>query len=527
MDAGLTKGVVVDFSSTRTCLTILLASKLPGETPMEQTSKKSGLARSWRAMVGIAAAVGLIAAFSGWRVWQSFAQEPGQPASRQPNQTAKQASDWTAFLGPTGDGKTTETGLLDKWPQGGPKILWHLSGGTGYGIGAVSDGCYFHFDKFEGKARLLVVDAETGKEKWKFEYPSSYSDMYGYDDGPRCSPVIDDDRVYLYGVEGMLHCVSKADGSIVWKVDTQKEYGVIQNFFGVGSTPAIHNDLLLVMVGGSPEESQTLPPGQLERVEPNGSAVVAFDKLTGKEKYRVGNDLASYASMKVARADGKARDRDWGLAFCREGLLAFDPATGKEFFHYPYRAKSLESVNASVPVVKNDEVLLSETYGPGSVMLKLSASGEPKVVWQDAPQARQRAMQTHWNTAIEHEGYLYGSSGRHPSNAELRCIEWKSGKIKWSIPDLSRASLTYAEGKFYVMCEDGRLLLIAAIPNQYELLSEVDLSRRSVDGKNPGPILLRDPCWAAPILSHGKLYVRGGAGRDRSRVVCFDVRKGK
>jgi outer membrane protein assembly factor BamB len=433
-------------------------------------------------------------------------------------------NDWPAFLGPTGDGKSTETGLLDKWPKEGPKLLWHLATGTGYGIGSVSDGCFYHFDKVEGKARLLVVDAATGVEKWSFSYVSSYVDLYGYDDGPRCSAVIDGDRVYLYGVEGMVHCLSKRDGKVLWKVDTIEEYGVIQNFFGVGSTPVVYDDLLIVMVGGSPPESARVAPGQLDLVEPNGTAVVAFDKKTGKERYRVGNDLASYASMKIVRADGKSRDRDWGLAFCRGGLVAFDPANGKLDFQFPFRDSGLESVNASMPVVVGDEVFLSETYGPGSVLLKL-ATPKPTVVWQDKPFSRVKAMQTHWNTAIEHNGFLYGSSGRHKPNAELRCIEWATGKVRWTIPRLTRASLTYADEKFYAMCEDGRLLLIAADPDKYTLLSEFDFSAKAIDpaAARPSP-MLGDPCWAAPVLSHGRLYVRGAAGRDRGRVLCLDVK---
>lgn len=433
-------------------------------------------------------------------------------------------SDWPAFLGPTGDGKSTETGLLAKWPVEGPKVLWTLAVGTGYGIGSVSEGRFYQFDKVEGKARLQVVDAATGVEKWSFSYPSSYADLYGYDDGPRCSPVLDGDRVYLYGVEGMLHCLSKKDGEVHWKVDTAKDYGVIQNFFGVGSTPVIYNDLLIVMVGGSPPESAQVAPGQLDLVEPNRSAVIAFDKKTGKERYRVGNDLASYASMKVVRADGKSRDRDWGLAFCRGGLVAFDPSSGKLDFQFPFRDGGLESVNASMPVVVGDEVFLSETYGPGSVMLKLNKP-KPTVVWQDKPFGRAKAMQTHWNTAIEHNGFLYGSSGRHTGNAELRCIEWATEKVRWSIPRLTRASLTYAEEKFYVMCEDGRLLLIEANPEKFTLISEFDLSEKPFDpdSARPSP-LLGYPCWAAPVLSHGRLYVRGAAGRGQGRVVCLDVK---
>src|SRR5687767_4522350 len=172
------------------------------------------------------------------------------------------------------------------------------------------------------------------------------------------------------------------------------------------------------MVGGSPPESQRVPPGQLDRVQPNGSAIVALDKLTGIVRYKTGDDLASYASLKLATIDG----RRWCFAFCRGGLLAFEPMTGKIDFHYPWRDAQLESVNASMPVVAGNEVFISECYGVGSSLLRVQP-GTHEVVWKDDPRKRDKAMMTHWMTPVYENGYLYGSSGRH-ENATLRCIEW-------------------------------------------------------------------------------------------------------
>ncbi len=114
-----------------------------------------------------------------------------------------------------------------------------------------SQGRLFQFDRWENKARLRAVESETGKLLWTFEYPTDYVDQYGYDDGPRASPVVDGDRVYIYGAEGLLHCLGASDGKLLWKGDTAAEFGVVQNFFGVGSTPIVSGNLLLVQVGGS------------------------------------------------------------------------------------------------------------------------------------------------------------------------------------------------------------------------------------------------------------------------------------
>jgi outer membrane protein assembly factor BamB len=144
--------------------------------------------------------------------------------------TRKRGTDWPCFLGPTGDSKSTEKGIISPWPKEGLRIVWQKKLGTGYGIPSISQGRLFQFERLGNHACLTCLKSETGEFLWKFEYPTEYEDFYGYDNGPRCSPVIDGDRVYLFGVEGMLHCVSARDGKLVWKVDTKDEFGVVQNF---------------------------------------------------------------------------------------------------------------------------------------------------------------------------------------------------------------------------------------------------------------------------------------------------------
>lgn len=421
--------------------------------------------------------------------------------------TRKQGVDWPVFLGPTGDSKSTEKGILTKWEADLPRLVWQAKLGTSYGAPTISRGRLFQFDRFDNAARLYCRNAETGEELWRYEYTTEYEDMYGYNNGPRCSPVVDGDRVYAYGVDGMLVCVRAIDGKPIWKVNVNQKFGVVQNFFGVGSTPVIEGDLLIVMVGGSPPDSQLLARGDLSRVEANGTAIVAFDKFTGAEKYKLGDDLASYASLKLATIG----DRRWCFAFCREGLLGFEPASGKLDFSYPWRAKILESVNASMPVVNEDEVFISETYGPGSSLLKV-AHGKHEVVWKDNDRSRDKAMQTHWMTPVLVDGYLYGSSGRHPEKAELRCIEWKTGKVMWSEPGMSRSSLLLIDGHFVCLGEYGQLTLIKVNPEKYEPVAEGDFARITNNAGEPLPgprRLLAYPCWAAPIVSHGLMYVRG------------------
>ena len=290
-------------------------------------------------------------------------------------------TDWPRFLGPTGDSKSPETGILTHWPPDGPPVVWHRQLGTSYGIGSVAGGRFFQFDRHGDQARLTCLDARTGKLLWKIEYPTDYEDRVGYNNGPRCSPVIDDGRVYLFGAEGMLHCVGADDGKPLWKVDTAKRFGVVQNFFGVGSTPVVDGDLLMVMVGGSPPESQGAGRFDMDRVRGNGSGDRGLRQADRRgpvhDRRRVGqlrHAAAGHASTAAAGASPSPA----------AGWSASSRGPGKVDFHYPWRARLHDSVNASTPVVVGDEVFISECYGPGSSLLRVRPGGYD-VVWRDPP----------------------------------------------------------------------------------------------------------------------------------------------
>lgn len=425
--------------------------------------------------------------------------------------TRKNGEDWPGFLGPRGDSKSIETGIVTDWSESAPRLVWEMRLGVGYGMPTVSRGRLFLFDRHNDLATVSCYASETAEFLWKYEYETDYRDLYNYNNGPRCSPIVEGDRVYAYGVEGMLVCLAASTGKEIWKIDTAEQYDVIQNFFGVGSTPVIEGNLLIVQVGGSPPENRRLAPGDLGRASGNGSGVVAFDKMTGKEVYKLSNELASYSSPCLATIHGQR----WCFLFNRAGLLGFDPNHGVERFFYPWRADLLESVNASNPVVVEDTVFLSEAYSleHGSCLLKVTPEGVDEV-WHDDPKSRKKSMQTHWNTAIHHEGFLYASSGRHQPNAELRCIELQTGKIRWSQPRLTRSSLLYVDGHLVCLTEEGRLLLLRANPDKFDPVGERTLESNETSSGQ----LLEYPAWAAPILSHGLLYVRG-----KDRLACLEL----
>jgi outer membrane protein assembly factor BamB len=416
----------------------------------------------------------------------------------------KQGVDWPGFLGPSADSKSPETGIVP-WPARGPKLVWKVKTGEGYSAATVCRGRLLLFDRVDDEAICRCLHSETGKELWRFSYPTSYLDKYGYDGGPRCCPVTDGRRVYLHGAEGMLHCLRLSDGKLLWKVDTFAAFAIVQNFFGVSSAPLLDGDRLLVQVGGSPPGSND---ADFLAIPSNGTCIVAFDKATGKILYRTGNDLASCAAPQIATLDGKKT----GLIIARHGLHGFDPETGKERFRFPFRARLLESVNASNIVVDQDRLFLTECYGSGSVLLKCKGD-QLETVWSAPSRRRDSGLSCHWNTPILLQGCLYGCQGRQPNEADLRCIEWETGKVKWrALPEvegegLGRGSLTYADNHFYYLSEEGALLLIKARPDKYEPVATWK-----------DRALLSYPCWAAPVLSHGLLYLRG-----HKSLICLEV----
>lgn len=403
---------------------------------------------------------------------------------------AAAGGDWPTFLGPTRDGVSTEKGIITPWPAKGLKKVWECELGVGFAPPVTSGGKLFHADRFGDNIRLTAREAATGKFLWKYEYPTEYEDRYGYDPGPRACPTVDGDRVYLYGPDGVLCCVNTTTGKDLWKVDTRAKYFFHQNFFGAGSVPVIDGDLLILPVGGSTKGER---PVDFRDVKPNGTALVAFDKKTGAVKYALGDELASYSSPIVTTINGKKT----GLYFARAGLMGFDPQSGKTEFYYRWRAKPEESVNASNPVVVGDKVLLTECYGAGAALLDLKG-GKPKEIWTDKDNDLiDKALACHWNTPIHVDGFVYGSSGRHTEDGDIRCVKLADGEVVWRQKRTKRCSLALVDGHFICLSEFGELALLKVNSKKYDEVSKYEV---------PG---LEYPCWAAPVISDGLLYVRG------------------
>ncbi len=430
--------------------------------------------------------------------------------------THAEGEDWPSFLGANRDGKSNETGILKDWSGNNLEIAWQRKLGSGYSNVSVSRGRAIVVDRIGDELRLICMKAETGEHLWEYRTGNTYVDDLGYSNGPRAAPVIDQDRVYIHGPSGHLICIDFLTGDEVWHVDTFKQFDVAKNFFGVASTPIIEGDVLLVMVGGSTKESQKLydrSSSDYSLLKPNGSCVVAFNKQTGSVIYETGNYLCSWSTIQTATING----RRWGFAYSRHGLMGFNPADGSEDFYVDWQPRQWKKTNIATPIVVDNTVLISESYGPGSLYLNIS-NDEPKqnVIWQDGNRVREKKIQTCVSTAIHLDGYLYGCSSDGPSSGDFRCIELATGELKWKERVLvGLGNATYVDGHFIVTAEHGKLMLIKATPEKFEMVTEY----KTPSDEFPNRVRFSKPLWAAPVVSHGLLYIR-----DADNLYCFRLK---
>ena len=409
-------------------------------------------------------------------------------------------SDWPYFLGPSHDGKSSETNIRTNWSTKPPNLLWHKKIGTGYAAPTIAKGrllLYQRITNKEGpgrfKERLSCLHSESGEGLWDSDFPTDYEDLNGYGDGPRSTPVVDGDRIFLLSPSGVLRCLQLVDGKTVWEIDLIESFDCKLPTYGMGATPVVYGNMLLVVVGG-------------EETKPKESAVVAFDKSTGVFRYGVGKHLASYATPVIQSFNG----RDWCFAFTQNGLLSFNPDNGQSDFEFPWQANIAGCANAASPVVHDDQVFISESYKLGGAMLRFGLGVHPATLWKDSRQVREKSMACHWNTPILHEGFLYGCSGRHRNDGKIKCIEWSTGRTRWQMKLDGRSALTYVDGHFLNQSESGLLTLFQATPTGYVESGRLD--------KENAKVVPSYPAWTAPVLAKGLMYLRG-----KHELLCYDL----
>ena len=388
------------------------------------------------------------------------------------------AADWPQLFGPTRDGHSAETKLDWNWPKGGPAVAWKFDAGSGWaGPVAVGERVYL-FHRVENDEVLQCLEAATGKPVWKESYRTRYRDDFQFDDGPRSTPTIADNRIVTLGANGDLHAWELPTGKKLWHRNLIADYKVPKGYFGVACSPLVVNGKILVNVGGK------------------GAGVVAFDPANGNELWKASDDAASHSSPVAADIGGQTL----AVFLTRRGLLALDPANGTVKYSHDWRPRIDASVNAASPLVWNGDIFLSVSYSTGGILLR-PKGGELDEVWSN-----DKSLSCHYNTPVRVGEYLYGIHGRQDGGAaQLRCVEWKTGAVKWSQERFGVAWLIAVDGGLLALTEAGELIRFDASPDGFK-----ERGRASI---------LKTPTRAAPGLAGGRLFARDG-----EKLVCVKLR---
>lgn len=388
------------------------------------------------------------------------------------------ADDWPQFLGPERNGVYRGAALAETWGTSGPRVVWRKSIGAGFSGPVVAQGRLILFHRVAGSEVVEAFEARTGASQWRYAYPTSYRDDFGFDEGPRAVPVVSNGVVYTFGAEGQLHAIGLADGKRIWSEDTASRFGVPKGFFGAAGSPLVEDGKLLANVGG------------------RKAGIVAFDPKSGKVLWTATGDGASYSSAIGATIAGRRS----AIFLTRNGLVGVDPATGTPQFQRMWRARQAASVNVATPLVVGDLIFVSAEYGPGAGVLRVDGS---KLIdlW-----ASDEVLSNHYATSVYLDGFLYGFHGRQEFGQSFRAVELKTGKVRWSQDRFGAGTVTLAGNRLLVLRENGELVLAAASPEAFRPLARAQILPPTVR--------------AYPALADGFVYVR-----NDDTLVCLDLRR--
>ncbi|MBI3046729.1 MAG: PQQ-like beta-propeller repeat protein [Acidobacteria bacterium] len=388
------------------------------------------------------------------------------------------AEDWPQFLGPQRDGVYRGPAIAESWDPQGPRVVWRKQVGQGFSGPVVVQGRVILFHRVGNEEVVEALDARTGATQWRYAYPTSYRDDFGFDEGPRAVPVVAGGVVYTFGAEGQLHAIDLAKGTRIWSEDTMRRFKVPKGFFGAAGSPLVEDGRVLANIGGTT------------------AGVVAFDAKSGKVLWTATSDQASYSSAVGATIGG----RRLAIFLTRAGLVALDPASGMVQFQRPWRARMAASVNAATPLVIGDLIFVSAEYGPGAGVLRVAGSTLSEL-WTSND-----VLTNHYATTVHHAGYLYGFHGRQEFGQSFRAVELRTGKVRWSEERFLAGTVTLAGDRLVVLRERGELVIAPASPEGFRPLARAQI--------------LSGVVRAYPALSDGFLFAR-----NENTLICLDLRR--
>ena len=384
--------------------------------------------------------------------------------------------DWPQWRGPKRDGLSTETGLLKQWPAGGPKQIWSVDGlGAGYGSVAIAGDRIYVQGSLNRRSSVHALDRAIGKMLWTVVIGPEGDNDRG--DGPRSTPTVEGGQVWVMTESGDLACLQAADGGVVWKKNALKDLKGRNPNWLLSESPLVDGEKLIFTPGG------------------RAASLVAVDKQSGKWIWSSQelSDEAGYASCIVCEVGG-VRCYTTLTAEAGVGVRAAD---GKLMWRYSKPANG--TANCATPVFGQDKVFYSSAYGTGGGVLALSAAGgavKSSELWFN------RELMNHHGGVVLVNGHLYGFS-----NSILTCLEFETGKVKWKDRSVGKGSLTFADGRLYLLGEGQTAGMADATPEGYH-----ERGRFSIPDHGK-------PSWAHPAVCGGRLYIR-----NQGQLQCFDVK---
>ena len=387
-------------------------------------------------------------------------------------------ADWPRWRGPDGTGHVRPGVAVPERLPNEAKVLWRVAVGNGHASPVVAGGRVFHLDNQRGKEVVHALDAATGKALWSATLDDAFKDHQSAS-GPRCTPVVDDDRLYVQSCRGEFQCLRVADGQVAWRVNFVKDFRAVfigekgraigASRHGYTGSAVVDGEKIFVGVGGS-----------------DGAGVVAFDKRTGKVIWKSQDDMPAYASLVVATIGGIKQV----VFFASEALIGLDASDGRRLWRVGIRTALGRHV--TTPVVAGNMVLVA-SHQAGLMAVKVSKQGDAftaEQAWVD------KGSPINFSSPVVVDGHLYGlGRGR-----TLLCTDVRTGKKAWAEKSFFSGMVRRGYASFLVMgknllilAESGHLLLVAADPAQCRRLGKLQ-----VCGQN----------WCHPAYADGKVFVR-------------------
>lgn len=424
------------------------------------------------------------------------------------------ADDWPQWLGPRRDAVWRETGIVDQFPAGGPKIRWRTPVNPGFSGPVVASGRVFLTDRkldpgakvnaddpfdrsiVHGTERVLCLDEASGRILWHHEYPAPYS--VSYNSGPRASPVVQNGRLYTLGTEGHLFCFDSQRGSVIWSRSFKKDFGAKTPLWGFAAHPLLDGDRLICLVGGK------------------GSVVVAFHKDTGKELWRALSARdPGYCPPVIIEAAGRRQLIIWHP----EALAALDPETGRTLWSVPQSIR--QNVSITMPRQLDDLLYVTSFYN-GSLMLRLdSAKPDATVLWRTKKVSEKDTQHLNalMTTPLLEGGHIYGVC----NHGQLRCLDARTGERVWEnlalvtrgeLLECANAHLVKNGDRVFLAAENGDLIIARLSPHGPKEISRWPMLKPTLSYQG------RDVTWAHPAFANGCIYAR-----NDQEIICADLRK--